>query len=209
MSVICPTVTAYSPDEYKQQMDAVSSFADRVHIDFMDGDFAPTISPSVSQSWWPRTVRADLHIMHRRPMEVLRDIVAHHPNLVVVHEEAENVVNFVHEMHEQRIKVGIALLPNTPPEKLHQYSSVIDHVLIFSGNLGHHGGQANLALLDKVKQVRIMWPHIEIGWDGGINSENIRALADAGVDVLNTGGAIQHSDNPQNAYIGLQQLLQS
>jgi ribulose-phosphate 3-epimerase len=209
MSVICPTVTAFSIDDYKVQLDRITSFAKRIHLDFMDGEFAPTKSPPLSQAWWPRSVKVDLHIMYKQPLASLQDIIAHHPNLVVVHEEAEEVPKLVHELHEQRIKVGIALLQGTPPEKLHQYSGVIDHVLVFSGNLGHHGGQADLGLLDKVRQIRSMWPHIEIGWDGGINAENIRVLAAAGVDVLNTGGAIQKTDDPQNAYNKLLQLLQS
>ncbi len=208
MSLICPTVTAYSIEEYRQQLERIS-FCSRIHIDFMDGDFAPTVSPSVHQAWWLKGISADLHIMYRQPIDVLQDVIAHHPNLVVVHEEAEDVSSFVHELHEQRIKVGIALLQDTPVEKLHHYIKVIDHVLIFSGNLGHHGGQANMGLLEKVAQVRAMRPDIEIGWDGGINAENIRTLSDAGVDVLNTGGAIQHSDHPQNAYQNLLQLIQS
>ena len=207
MSVICPTVTAYSLEEYRQQLDAIVPFAQRIHLDFMDGDFAPTISPSISTAWWPHKLQVDLHIMYRKPLEVLQDIIAHHPSLVVLHAEADNVATAVHELHEERIKVGIALLHDTPAEVVYQYAGVIDHVLIFSGNLGHHGGVADLALLEKVKQINTLWPEIEVGWDGGINGENIRALADAGVDVLNTGSAIQKSGDPQSAYNYLNGLL--
>ncbi len=209
MSEICPTITAYSVEEYRTQLHSVVAFAKRIHIDLMDGDFAPTLSPSVNESRWPKSMLADLHIMYRRPMNVLQDVIAHHPNLVIVHEEAENVASFVHELHEERIRVGIALLHDTPVAKLNQYINVIDHVLVFSGKLGHHGGVADLGLLEKVREIRALRPDIEIGWDGGINAENIRALADGGVDVLNTGGAIHGSSDPVNAYNNLLQLLQS
>lgn len=209
MSIICPTVTAYSLDEYKVQLDRIVPFAGRIHLDFMDGGFAPTVSPPVSAAWWPRKVQADLHIMYRHPMVALDDVIAHHPHLVVVHAEAEDIPSFVHHVHEERIKVGIALLPDTPVDALSQYLPIIDHVLVFSGNLGHHGGTADLGLLAKVGAIKALKPSLEIGWDGGINDSNIRALADGGVDVLNTGAAIQKSDNPQSAYNDLKNLLDS
>ncbi len=209
MSIICPTITAYSTDEYAQQMRQVMDFAERIHIDFMDGDFAPTKSPTVREAWWPASLQADLHIMYREPMSVLEDILAHRPHMVVVHAEAEHVNSFVHELHEARIPVGIAILQDTPVDVLHQFINVIDHVLIFSGNLGHHGGVADLSLLEKVRQVQALKPVIEISWDGGINADNVRALSDAGVTVLNTGGAIQKQPDPRSAYENLRALIQS
>ena len=112
-------------------------------------------------------------------------------------------------MHEARLPVGIALLQDTPVETLNHFINVIDHVLIFSGNLGHHGGSADLGLLGKVHAIRQMNPQIEIGWDGGINDQNILVLRDAGVSVFNTGGYIQNADDPKNAYESLTNLLQS
>ena len=54
MNFICPTVTAYSLEQYKQQIDLICGFANRIHIDYMDGQFAPTVSVDVHQSWWPK-----------------------------------------------------------------------------------------------------------------------------------------------------------
>lgn len=206
---ICPTVTAYSEKEYKQQLDLLTKFAHRIHIDYMDGLFAPTVSQTLPESWWPKNIRADLHLMYRHPMEVYEDVVRHHPNLVIVHEESQHVSSFVHLMHEHRLKVGIALLHDTPADKLHHYINVIDHVLVFSGKLGHHGGQADLDLLHKVSAIRTMNQDIEIGWDGGISASNIIQLRDAGVNVFNIGSAIADNDNPENSYQQLLELLQS
>jgi len=206
---ICPTVTAYSTEEYKKQIEFVSLLSKRIHIDYMDGMFAPTVSQTIHESWWPKQVKADLHIMYKYPMKVIKDILDHHPHLVIVHAEADHVSSFVHELHEHRIKVGIALLPDTPAEVAHHFIKVVDHVLIFSGNLGHHGGHADLALLDKVRAVKAMRHDIEIGWDGGINQENIQSLKEAGVSVFNVGGALHQSQNPAHTYQHMQELLQS
>ena len=206
---ICPTVTAYSDAEYKKQIEFVTSLSKRIHIDFMDGMFAPTVSQSIHEAWWPKQVKADLHIMYRHPMLAIKDIIDHHPHLVIAHAEADHISSFVHDLHEHRIKVGIALLQDTPVEKLHHFIKVIDHVLVFSGNLGHHGGHADLALLDKVRTIKQMRSDIEIGWDGGITIENIRQLKEAGVNVFNVGGAIHTSSDPKDTYQRMQELIQS
>lgn len=205
---ICPTVTAYSEAEYKRQVEFVSNLAKRIHIDYMDGILAPTVSQTVHESWWPKQNKADLHIMYKYPMKVLKDVLDHHPNLVIVHAEADHVSSFVHELHEHRLKVGIALLPNTPAEIVHHFINVIDHVLVFSGNLGHHGGRADLALLDKVRVIKQIRPDIEIGWDGGINEDNIVALKQAGVTVFNVGSTIHASKTPKSTYHHLLELVQ-
>jgi hypothetical protein len=58
---------------------------------------------------------------------------------------------------------------------------------VFSGNLGYHGGQADLDLLDKVRKARELKPTIEIGWDGGINDQNAREIAIGDID-MDAGG---------------------
>lgn len=206
---VCPTVTAYSDKQYKDQMNLVTSFAGRIHIDYMDGQLAPTVSQSVHESWWPKQVKADLHLMYKYPMQVLNDVLDHRPHLVIAHAEADHVSSFVHELHEHRVKVGIALLQGTSVEVLHHFINVIDHVLVFSGSLGHHGGIADMDLLEKVRAIKLLRPDIEIGWDGGITPGNIKQLRAAGVSVFNVGSAIHASDNPQNTYNQLVELIQS
>ena len=41
---------------------------------------------------------------------------------------------------------------------------------------------------------------VEIGWDGGANMTNIRALAHADLDVINVGSALSQAQNPANVY---------
>jgi ribulose-phosphate 3-epimerase len=208
MITVCPTITAYDETMYRSQLELITTFAQRIHIDVMDGVFTETTSPSVHTMWWPSKVDVDMHLMYRDPMAVLEDIVAKRPRLTIVHHEAEHVSSFLHAMHEHRLRVGIALLADTPVEVLSHYINIVDHVLVFSGNLGHHGGHANLELLNKVHAIRAMNQHVEIGWDGGISLENIKQITDAGVNVCNVGGAIHHAESPQSAYENLTRLVQ-
>ena len=44
---------------------------------------------------------------------------------------------------------------------------------------------------------------LEIGWDGGANLSNVRAIAHAGVEVINVGSAITNADDPAEMYQAL------
>lgn len=198
---ICPTVTARNADEYREQMERIAPFAERVHIDVADGIFTPVKLASLKNAWWPHGVRADLHVMFQRPFEYVEDYLKLGPELVTVHAEAEGqFFQFAEELLANKIKVGVALKPHTTVDSIKDALEWIDHVLVFSGNLGHFGGTANTHLLTKVLHLRQLKPDLEIGWDGGINATNANLLAAGGVNVLNVGGFIHHARDPRAAY---------
>lgn len=189
-------------------MDQITPFAKRVHIDLMDGVFAPTVSPPLEKVWWPPELRADIHLMYQRPMDHLAQLLKLKPRLVVIHNEAHvHHMHFAAELHKAGIRAGLAILHDTPIEYAYQIMHSFDHVLIFSGHLGYHGGEADLGLLDKVRKVHEYHPEAEIGWDGGINEANAAALVAAGVRVLNVGSYVQKSADPQGAYAKLEAAI--
>lgn len=207
MVVICPTVTAFDPHEYRVQMERLKLFAERIHIDLMDGEFAPTKSPGLDQVWWPPEFTADIHLMYQRPMEHLEQLIKLRPHMVIIHNEADvHHMHFAAELHKADIKVGLAILKDTPVEHAYQIMHSFDQILVFSGNLGYHGGEADLGILDKVHKIHEHHPGVEIAWDGGINADNARQLIEGGVAVLNVGGFIQKSTDPAGAYAKLKAL---
>lgn len=206
MSIICPTVLADTVDDYRDQMEAIQGFASRIQIDLGDGDFT-TKTVSITDLWWPEHIAADIHLMYREPLKVVADLVALKPAMVIVHAESDDALDTLRLLREHSIRTGVALLQQTAAQDVQELIQLSDHVLIFSGSLGSFGGRVDLALLGKVQQIRNIEPDIEIGWDGGINVDTVRKLADGGVDVLNVGGAIQKANHPGNAYRDLMRRL--
>lgn len=208
MTTICPTVTATEPHAYRAQMERVEPFAARIHVDVADGDFAPVKLIGFDQVWWRGDRTIDLHVMYRYPTDHQAIIIALNPRLVIVHAEAEgNFPAFAEELHRHGIEVGLALLPSTTVESIAPVLEHVEHVLLFSGNLGSFGGEVDMTLLKKAAKLRDLKPTIEIGWDGGINDQNAQALADGGIDVLNVGGFIQRTADPAAAYAKLEAVL--
>jgi ribulose-phosphate 3-epimerase len=210
VATVCPTVLASNAEEYQRQMERVAGFAVRVHIDLADGRFAPTKTIPLDHIWWPGGVRADLHIMYQMPFEHTQLLLELRPQLVIVHAEATgDFVSFADAAHKHGIEVGVALKPETAVDTITPALEVIDHVLVFSGNLGHFGGKTDTHLLTKVLRLKQLKPQLEIGWDGGVNDTNVATLAAGGVDVLNAGGFIHHAADPRRAYEKLEQLVRS
>src|SRR5690348_545569 len=105
MAIICPTITAYDTHEYRAQMGRIAPFTKRVHIDLMDGQFAPTHSPELSRIWWPHELKADIHLMYQHPMNYLEQLVKLKPRMVVIHNEATvHHMHFAAELHKHGIK---------------------------------------------------------------------------------------------------------
>lgn len=203
MAVICPTVTTSDDRSYREAIEQVSEFAERLHIDFADGEFAPSKLVPVEDAWWPIGHTIDFHIMYKRPLDVLEDVVQLQPNLAIVHAEADHTEEFINQLDGLGIYRGVALLKETPVDVIKSYIHELDHVLIFGGSLGYYGGAFDESLLAKVTQLKALNPKLEIGWDGGIDVKSAPILQKAGVDVLNVGGAIQKASDPAAAYATL------
>lgn len=208
MTIVCPAILAENKADYNRQLKDTAKFAKRVHLDLMDGIFTSSKSPKLSDIVVPNNLQLDIHVMFQNPSAELPAIIELKPSLVIVHAEADgHFVEIARELHRHGIKAGVALLPETPVDTIEPALDAIDHVLVFSGDLGHFGGEADLTLMDKAEWCKEMKPSIEVGWDGGVDDSNAFKLAEGGVDVLNVGGYIQKSQNPKGSYQRLQNLL--
>ncbi len=201
---IVPTILVNNKKDFRTQVETINAFTRRVQIDITDGVFAPTETLDITNIWWPKGWETDLHLMVSRPSEQLETIFKLSPSLCIFHAETnENLLPVFEELKKHEIKTGVALLPSTYPGHVKSYIEAADHVLIFAGQLGVQGSQADLLQMEKIALVRNIKPELEIGWDGGANMTNIRALAHTDVDVIDVGSALSTADNPAEMYAQL------
>lgn len=204
MATIVPTILTADVNEYRSTVESYNTFARRIHIDIVDGVFAqpPTI-PEFS-AWWPREWQVDIHMMVAKPSEHLPALLKLKPSLVIFHAEVqEDIIPVMEQLRNAGIKVGVALLKSTYPGRAKEIINVADHVLIFAGDLGRQGGTADMLQIEKVPIVRSINKNVEIGWDGGVNLSNIRAIAHSDIDVINIGRAIAQSTERPAMYKAL------
>lgn len=204
MAVIAPALLAENTDQYKEQVSRIHEFAERVHIDITDGEFAPSFTINAAQVWWPQEWTVDIHAMVARPSEYVQALIDLKPHLIIFHAEVdEAIVPVLRQIQQAGIKAGIALQRTTVPSTVAGAIEVADHVMIFSGDLGKYGGVASMMQIEKVRLIRNINPGVEIGWDGGVTTGNAYSIAQGGVDVLNVGGSIAKAAEPKQAYATL------
>ena len=208
MSVIAPSITAFSPAEYKEQVDRITGFAERVHIDITDGEFAPTFTVGISDLWVPAGWSVSLHVMAYDLENFVPKLIALKPNMIIIHAEARGDISaYLRLIKQAGIKAGLALLRPTVPSSVAPLIQEAEHVLIFSGELGRFGGTASLMQLEKIRLIKAINPNVEIGWDGGVTVDNAYSLVQGGVDVLAVGGAIHKASDPHASFSRLQQEI--
>lgn len=198
---IVPTILTNNPEEYKGIVAKLQPFAKRVQIDVSDGTFAPNVTVPLNTVWWPQGWEIDLHLMIARPSEQMPTILQLKPNLCIFHvETGEDLLPMFEQLRAAGIKAGLALMKGSYPGKFRQFIEQADHVLVFAGEIGKQGSIADMLQTEKIPLIKEISPNAEIGWDGGANMKNTRAIAHAGADVINVGSAIMTAEDPKKMF---------
>ncbi|MBW4062017.1 hypothetical protein HJC99_05595 [Candidatus Saccharibacteria bacterium] len=209
MASVAPTINTTTPEDYARRINRVKPFAKRLHIDLGDGVFTDVKTVGITQVYDIDGVPFDLHLMMNHPESQFDDIVTLLPQLVIVHFEAPfDREAFFKNLRSIEIKVGLAINVETTIDQVKDVLPVIDHLLVFTGKLGHNGGEFRADCLEKIGQARAINPNLEIAVDGGLNQETGRLAIDAGADLLDVGSFIQDADDPEIACIAVEAIAE-
>ena len=204
MAAIVPTITTDNQAIFNENLAKFDHFANRIQIDASDGSFAPTRLVPLASMNIPEGLNIDLHVMSARPSEHLPAIIGLKPRLCILHAEVDDdLLGVFSQLREAGIKVGLAMIKTTFPGRVVDYIQAADHVMIFAGELGSQGGNIDMMQTEKIPLIRNIKSSVEIGWDGGANLSNVRALAHAGVNVINVGSAITQAADAAAMYQSL------
>ncbi len=177
-----------------------------LHIDVMDGHFVPNITigpPVVKAIKKVATIPLDVHLMIENPGQYVDAFIKAGADYLTIHVEATpHLHRVLQSIKAAGIKAGVSLNPHTPISSIENVLDVLDMVLIMSVNPGFGGQSFIPQALNKVKALKLMLKennaeHIEIEIDGGVKLDNIKEVADSGVDVFVSGSGIFKADDPQ------------
>jgi ribulose-phosphate 3-epimerase len=178
-----------------------------VHVDVMDGHFVPniTLGPPIVASLHKATpLPLDVHLMIENADRYLQAFVDAGAAWISLHQEAvphlERQVAF---LRERGVRAGVALNPATPLATLDEILPGLDYVLVMSVNPGFGGQKFIPGALDKIRRLRRIIQDrglkTQIEVDGGVDAGNIRALVEAGAEVLVAGSAVFGKGDPEAA----------
>ena len=185
------------------QVASVEPSADAIHIDVMDGHFAPpiTFGPVVVASLRPHT---DLvlhgHLMVDAPVNLFDELAEAGMDLVSFHVEAvDDPAPVIRKARGAGMGVGMTVSPQTPVERLYPYLEDLDDVMVMSVHPGWAGQRFIPGALPKLGAVRHeldrrgLSTDVEI--DGGVKLENAKRCVEAGASVLVVASAIYQAED--------------
>ena len=168
--------------------------AQALHLDVMDGTFVPNISyglPIVSAFRKSTDLFLDCHLMIDQPEKYVEQFVKAGADLVTFHVEAtDRVDECIERLRSADAGVGLAINPDTPVEKLAEYSSRCDLILIMSVHAGFGGQSFIEESIERIQEARHLDGDFVLEVDGGINRSTIGGCAQAGIDWFVAGSAI-------------------
>ncbi len=172
--------------------------ADFIHIDVMDGNFVPNISfglPVIKAIRNKTNKIFDVHLMINEPSRYIDDFVQAGADIITIHYEADKHVDrTINYIKSKGRKAAIALNPGTPVNMIKDLISSLDMVLIMSVNPGFGGQKFIEYSADKIREVKELSlkynKNLLIEVDGGINTENVKKVIEAGANVIVAGSAV-------------------
>ena len=164
-NILSPSILAADFARLGEQIkEADEAGAQYLHIDVMDGVFVPSISFGMPVI---KTIRKVTNRVLDETIAMIRSLGC---------------------------RVGMSIKPKTPVEAVRKYLSKLDMLLVMTVEPGFGGQKYIPESTERIRQVRKMademGQELDIQVDGGITTDNVKVVLDAGANVIVAGSAV-------------------
>jgi ribulose-phosphate 3-epimerase len=215
MIEIAPSILSADFRRLGEQIAAVEQAgASIIHVDVMDGHFAPnlTVGPFIVE-WVRKATKLpiDAHLMIENPDNFIGAFAGAGANMISVHPEATyHLDRTLNHIRQAGCQAGVVLNPATPLAMVEEVIAEVDYVLLMSVNPGFSGQKFITSSLDKLRRlrdlIRMKFSPARIEIDGGVGLGNAAEVVAAGAEILVAGSAVFGAEDPAEA---LKELLRA
>ena len=208
---IAPSILAWDLGDLEGAIQiSVKGGADQVHLDIIDGHFAPNIT------FGPGTVKAlrgrcelkfDTHLMIDSPQVYVDKFLEAGSDLLTFHAEVLTGTKFddlYRAVHANGGEMGLAIKPETEfPGWAEDRLDKISTIVVMTVNPGFSGQTMDKSVMPKLQKISALVGNrglpTDIEVDGGVEPENVQEVVKSGGNVLVAGAGVFGKKDPVNA----------
>lgn len=208
MAEIIPGILEKDWGAIERKIELVLPFAKSIHIDLLDGFFAPNSSFKDPKPFakFAKDVTLELHMMVEDPIEHLDAWAeAGIRRFIGQVEMMESQVDFVAKAQTLG-EVGLAVDSPTDPEEIKVPYDDLDFLFVMTVKAGFSNQSFLPENLKKIEYFR-QHTHLPIEVDGGINDLTVEKARKAGATRFVSTGYIFGADNPKARFEELRELV--
>lgn len=196
--ILAPSLLSADFSNLTEAFEKIENYGGKaVHIDVMDGQFVPEITygqPVVRSVRKLSKLPFDVHLMVENPELQIESFAKAGADWITFHlESAVHSHRIIQHIHELGKKAGISIVPSTPVAALKELLEYVDIVLVMTVNPGYGGQVLIPSCVEKVKELKRIREekgyNFKISVDGGVNSDTLKTVLDAGTDIVVSGSA--------------------
>ncbi len=210
MIEIIPALIVSEFKELESKLNQLEGAVSWAQVDVADGLFAPTVAGEFCQELLRVNGRLKLeaHLMIEQPELYLRDWMRVADRIIVHPESTNHLPEILQSFESSAVKCGLALLLETPLERLEEFRGRFDLVQLMGiKQIGRQGESFDPQVIERVRILRAQYPDVTISVDGGVNLDNAAVLVAAGANQLVVGSAIWRDADPLAAIRKFQNLV--
>lgn len=210
MLEVIPGILEKDWEGVEEKIRLLSPFAKILHIDIIDGKFAPNttfLDPSPFARY-ASDFLLELHMMVDNPVDYIDEWVEVGFRRMLGHIEGmEDIEEFKSRCKELGVEAGLVIDgPTAVDEVLDYIDDSLDAILVMTIKAGFSGQAFLPEHLEKVKALRSQ-TSLPIEVDGGVSIETIKLAKEAGATRFACTSAIFGQPDPHKAYLALQQAI--
>ena len=152
--------------------------ASSIHIDLMDGDYVLEKNDDLGEVvnlFQNCRKPLEIHLMMRKNLSYAIDYLAIlKPRVIFIPLDIPNLHEYIRQIKDYNIKVGLAIHPDTSISDIKDYLSDISLVLLMTVYPGRGGQKFLESSVERLKSLRdLVGSNMLVGVDGGINVETV------------------------------------